>query len=137
MRDYNRAESAAMDRAAAAVVNMLEAYTSSGAHRWREALKVERRGRSGIAVARALMLRGFLEGWKDNPPASTLAGYSLGIAVAAMLGAEMARRHSGGGGADYMVPRGFVAALEAAAAAHNAAIGRRLEAARRECVGEA
>jgi hypothetical protein len=139
--DYNRNETAAIDRAAAWIVDLLETYTSGGARDWREALKYEKKGRSGIAVARALMVRGFLEGWKDNPPASTLAGYSIGIAVAAIFGADMQRRFSRS--SDDTLRRsgfdatGFVAALEAAAAAHNAAISRRLEAARRECVGEA
>jgi hypothetical protein len=133
MRDYNRAELAAVAAAERWIVDVLESRTSSGAFRWREFLRLERRERSSIAVARALMVGGFLQGWRDNPTAETLAGYSVGIAVAAMLGAEAHRLCCRRGPSD---STGFVAALEAAAAAHNAAIGRRLEAARRECVGE-
>lgn len=93
---YTAAEKRAIVAAFDEIAYMLDAWNHSAPHRFREALKIERRERSCITTAKALLVNGFAEGMKSDPPASTLAGYSEGIAVAVMIGADYGRRRRGG-----------------------------------------
>ena len=130
--NYTAAERREIGAAWDAVAYLMDSSGHREPHRLREALKVERRERSCVTAARALIVRGFAEGMADDPPASTLAGYSDGIAAGVMLGADYQRRalrfgHDSVAGS---VAGKLPALLAAAAAAHDAYIARGLEAAR-------
>lgn len=92
---YTAAEKRAIGAAWDEITYTMDAAGHGEPRRLREALKVERRERSCLTVAKALIVRGFAEGMESDPPASTLAGYSEGIAVGVMLGADYGRRRSG------------------------------------------
>jgi hypothetical protein len=130
--NYTAAERREIGAAWDAVAYLMDASGHSEPHRLREALRVERRERSCVTVARALIVRGFADGMESDPPASTLAGYSEGIAAGVMLGAVYQRRalrfrsDSVAGSVAEKLP----ALLAAATAAHDAYIARGLEAAR-------
>ena len=90
--NYTAAERRTIVAAWDAVAYLMDASGHREPHRLREALKVEKRERSCATAAKALIVRGFAEGMADDPPASTLAGYSEGIAAGVMLGADYQRR---------------------------------------------
>lgn len=52
-----------------------------------EALRMERKNRSGLMMARALVVEGFLEGFGRDPRASELAQFTPGVRAAVVLGA--------------------------------------------------
>lgn len=89
---FTAAERRAVNAAFDEIASMLDAWNHRDPHRLRLALKHERRERSCVAVAKALLVKGFAEGMSIDPPASTLAGYSDGIAVSVMIGADYGRR---------------------------------------------
>lgn len=133
---YTAAERRTIDAAWYEVAYLMDASGHREQHRLREALKVEKKERSCITAARALIVRGFAEGMADDPPASTLAGYSEGIAAGAMLGADYQRR-----GLRFFHDSTAVSTvaklpsmLAAASAAHDAYITRGL-ASTRESIG--
>lgn len=64
-------------------------FDTRAAHELREALKEERRERSGIDVARALLVESAAHGPRDR--AADLYGYTDGCRRAAMLGAALYR----------------------------------------------
>jgi hypothetical protein len=129
--NYTAAERRTIGAAWDAVAYLMDASGHREPHRLREALKVERRERSCVTAAKALIVRGFEEGMRDDPPASTLAGYSEGIAAGVMLGADYQRRtlrfgHDSVAGS---VAETLPAVLSAATAAHDAYMARGLSAA--------
>lgn len=134
--NYTAAERRTIGAAWDAVAYMMDASGHREPHRLREALKVEKRERSCVTAAKAMIVRGFAEGMADDPPASTLAGYSEGIAAGVMLGADYQRRalrfssDSVAGSITEKLP----SMLAAASAAHDAYISRGL-AATRESIG--
>jgi hypothetical protein len=130
--NYTAAERRTIGAAWDAVAYLMDSSGHREPHRLREALKVERRERSCVTAARALIVRGFAEGMADDPPASTLAGYSEGIAAGVMLGADYQRRalRFGSDSVAGSLAAKLPALLAAASAAHDAYIGRGLESAR-------
>ena len=127
--NYTAAEKRAIGDAWDEVMHLMEATGHSEPHRLRAALKVERRCRSCITAAKALLVNGFAEGMESNPVASTLAGYSEGIAVAVILGADHGLRRSGAVGRHDPTPSDrerLPRLLAAAAEAHNSYISRGL-----------
>ena len=133
---YTAAERRTIDAAWYGVAYLMDASGHREPHRLREALKVEKRERSCVTAAKALIVRGFAEGMADDPPASTLAGYSEGIAAGVMLGADYQRRalrfssDSAAGSLTAKLP----SMLDAASAAHDAYTIRGL-ASTRESIG--
>ena len=133
---YTAAERRTIGAAWDAVAYMMDASGHREPHRLREALRVEKRERSCITAAKALIVRGFAEGMADDPRASTIAGYSEGIAAGVMLGADYHRRRrafssdSVAGSLAAKLP----SMLAAASAAHDQYIIRGL-AASRESIG--
>jgi hypothetical protein len=127
---YSSTQKRAIDAAWDAVAYLMDSTGHREPHRLREALKVERRERSCVTAAKALIVRGFAEGMADDPPASTLAGYSEGIAAGVMLGADYQRRalRFGHDSVARSVAEKLPALLAAATAAHDAYIARGLEA---------
>lgn len=128
-REYTAAEKRAINAAWDEIAYMMDATGHREPHRLRAALKAERKCRSCITSAKALIASGFAEGMDSDPPASTLAGYSDGIAAGVMLGADYGRRRRGGVGRHD--PTGtdrdrLPSLLKAAAAAHDAYIRRGL-----------
>ena len=93
--NYTAAEKRAIGAAWDEITYTMDATGHREPRRLREALKVERWGRSCLTMAKVLIIRGFAEGMESDPPASTLAGYSEGIATGVMLGADYGRRRSG------------------------------------------
>lgn len=127
--NYTAAEKRAIGDAWDEVMHLMEATGHSEPHRLRAALKVERRCRSCITAAKALLVNGFAEGMESNPVASTLAGYSEGIAAAVILGADHGLRRSGSVGRHDPTPADrerLPRLLAAAAEAHNSYIARGL-----------
>jgi len=125
------AERRAIDAAWVEIEAAAESMGCREPHRLREALRIEQRDRSCTTVARALLVRGWVDGMRDDPPASTVAGYSEGIAAAVLLGADYGRRH--GRRHDGLPSDGMMrlaAAADAASAAHGQYIARGLAAAR-------
>lgn len=137
--NYTAAERREITDAFDAVAYAMDCAGHREPHRLREALKVERRERSCVTAAKALIVRGFAEGMRDDPRASTIAGYSEGIAAAVMLGADYGRRESiGRGDTLARADREKMAArLAAASVAHDAYIARGLAAARASCAAAA
>lgn len=127
---YTAAEKRAIEAAFDEIAYMMDATGHSEPHRLREALKIERRERSSITAAKALLVNGFAEGIAKDPPASTLKSYSAGIATAVMLGADYGRRRRVGvvGLYDPTPPdrERMPTLLAAAKAAHDAYMGRGL-----------
>lgn len=129
---YTAAEKRAIHDAYDAIAYAMDAAGHREPIRLREATNRERRCRSCMTAAKAMLVIGFAEGMRENPPASTLASYSEGIATAVILGADYGRRLAGtvGGrrdsstaGSERMLPL-----LVAAATAHGDYICRGLEA---------
>ena len=122
---YTAAERRAIDAAWVEVEAAAESMGHREPHRLRAALRIERRERSCVTAARALLVRGWIEGMRDDPPASTVAGYSDGIAAAVLMGADYGR--------GTVPPAGYpalAAAADAASVAHDAYMARGLAAAR-------
>jgi hypothetical protein len=120
MPDYTRAERRAIDTAYSAVSYIVDHMGHSQPSALRDALRLERRGRSSATVAKALLVRGFVDGRRRNPRAAELATISAGIATAAMIGADSRGR-------EYLPAdtlRRLPALARAAAAAHDASITR-------------
>ena len=88
---YTRAESDAINAAYSAVSYIVD-HTSGGASTLRDALKYERRERKSATNAKALLVRGFMDGRKRNPRASELGFISRGIILATILGADTRHR---------------------------------------------
>ncbi len=126
--NYTAAERREIGVAWDAVAYLMDASGHSEPHRLREALKVERRERSCVTAAKALIVRGFAEGMADDPPASTLAGYSEGVAAGVMLGADYQRRalRFSSDSVAKSVAGSLPALLAAASAAHDAYMTRGL-----------
>lgn len=128
---YTAAEKRAIHDAYDEIAYTMDATGHREPHRLREALKMERRCRSCITAAKALLVNGFAEGMRENPTASTLAGFSEGIAVAVILGADYGRRRNWHGIGVYdptpadreRLPN----LLAASAAAHDAYLARGME----------
>ena len=134
--NYTAAERRTIGAAWDAVAYLMDASGHREPHRLREALKVEKRERSCITAARAMIVRGFAEGMADDPPASTLAGYSEWIAAGVMLGADYQRRalrFSSDSAAGSLVEK-LPSMLAAASASHDAYVTRGL-ASTRESIG--
>ncbi len=87
---FTRTEKRTID-AAYSVVAYIVDHTSGGASTLREALRHERRERSGTTVAKALIIRGFMDGRKRNPRVSEMGYVSRGIILATVLGADSRR----------------------------------------------
>ena len=120
---YTAAERRAIDDAYSAVSNIVD-YDNGGAHRLRAALREERRERSSVTVARALLVAGFANGRKRNPRATELAYMADGIAAAAMLGAKSRRMSPAPGQYLAGLLKRFPKLAAAAAAAHDEYIHR-------------
>jgi hypothetical protein len=116
---YTRAEKDAINAAYSAVAYIVD-HTSGGASTLREALRYERRERKSATTAKALIVRGFMDGRKRNPRASELGYVSRGIILATILGADTRRGR--------YIPadtlRRFPKLAAAAAAAHDEYIHR-------------
>jgi hypothetical protein len=87
--NYTAAERRTIDRAYSAVSYIVD-HTGDG-YTLAEALRHERRERSCVTVAKALIVAGFADGRKRNPRAAELAHISAGIMRAAILGAKSRR----------------------------------------------
>jgi len=88
---YTAAERRIIDNAYADVAYIVDHMGHSQPYALREALKHERRQRSSVTVAKALLIAGFIRGRKDNPRAADLACISHGIMVATIIGADSVR----------------------------------------------
>ena len=127
---YTAAERRQINAAFDEVARMMDATGHSEPHRLRDALRIERRERQDVTLAKALIVRGFAEGMDTDPRASSLMCYSEGIATAVILGADHGRRRRGGvvglfdpTPADRdLLPR----LIAEASSAHNAYMGRGL-----------
>lgn len=126
--DYTAAEKRAIDRAWNTIRQLTDRHGVTD--RLESAARYERRHRSSATVARALVVRGFWRGWADNPRAADVARVSDGIAVATLVGADMRDRYRDRPPeSDHMraVVRRLRAECDAAAAAHDCSIGRRID----------
>lgn len=124
--DYTAAEKRAIDRAWNTIRQLTDRHGVTD--RLESAARYERRQRSSATVARALLVRGFLAGWMDNPRVADIALLSDGIATATIVGADMrARYRDRPAESDYLraVVRRLRAECNAAATAHDSAIVRR------------
>jgi hypothetical protein len=127
--NYTAAEKKAIGAAWDEIAYLMDATGHSEPHRLRDALKTERRVRSCITAAKALIVNGFAEGMKSNPPASTLAGYSEGVSIGVILGADHRLRRSGAVGRHDPTPTDrerLPRLLDAAREAHDSYIARGL-----------
>lgn len=110
MREYTKTEKRAIDEAFAAIEYYLgTAFDWATVPRWQSAFKVEKRSR-GATIAKALLVRGWSQGVRENPSAHDLAYHADGVVTATLLGA---RDH---GSASPQVAK----LLDMAAAAHEA-----------------
>ena len=88
---YTAAERRTINDAYSAVAYIVD-HTSGGASALRDALRHERRERKSATNAKALLVRGFMDGRKRNPRAAELGFISRGIILATILGADTRRR---------------------------------------------
>jgi hypothetical protein len=130
---YTAAERRTIDDAYSAVCYIVD-HQSGGAYLLRDALREERRGRSSVTVAKALLVAGFAHGRKSNPRASELAFMANGIAVATILGAKSRRLAPAPGQYLAGLLRRLPKLAAAAAAAHDSYISGGLESCRANTV---
>lgn len=128
---YTAAERRTIDKAYAAICYAVDHAGHGCPSALRDALRHERRERSSVTVAKALLIRGFMDGRTNNPTAADLAYHSAGIVTATILGA---RSRGAEHPADTLAELDTLAA--AAAAAHESYMARGLAAAR-ESIGNA
>ena len=121
---YTAAERRTIDNAYAAICYVADHMGHSQPAALRDALKYERRERSSVTVAKALLVAGFANGRKHNPRASELACISHGIMTATIVGADSRRFEADRIGCDVL--RSLPKHIAAAAAAHDAYIHRGL-----------
>ena len=129
---YTQSQKAAIEAAYNNAAYIVERFDHN--HEFDAATKFERKARSCVHVAKALVANGFLEGFTNNPRASEIAGTSPGIRTAIILGADAKRR---GRPTDDSSSRAYerVPALgRAAAAAHDEYLRSGCERARVEIV---
>lgn len=120
--NYTAAERRTIDRAYSAVCYVVDHMGHGEPSALRDALRHERRGRSCVTVAKALIVAAFVDGRKRNPRATDIAYLSPGIMRAAILGAASRRLERRGTLADTL--RRLPALAAAAAAAHDDRQGR-------------
>lgn len=89
--NYTAAERRTIDAAYSAVAYIVDHMGHGEPWALRDALRHERRERSGVTVAKALLVSAFADGRRRNPRATELAGLSAGIMRAAILGASSRR----------------------------------------------
>lgn len=139
--EYTKTESAVIRSAYDQLAYIAETTDCSAPLRLREALAYEKRGRSSLIVAKALMLSEAVEGFRPEgsgdgfKPALPSALYRLssGLALAHIFGADIGRRYAESGnhadqtGASRFRDRvrGFIATAGLALQAHEAQQGRR------------
>lgn len=128
---YTAAERRTIDDAYSAVAYIVD-HDYSGAYALRQALREERRERSSVTVAKALIVAGFADGRKRNPRALELAYMADGIATAAIIGAKSRRLSPAPGQYLAGLLRRFPKMAAAAAAAHDAYLSRGIAASRME-----
>lgn len=122
---YTAAERRTIDAAYSLMTYIVDHMGHSQPSAIRDALRHERRERSSVTVAKALLVAGFVNGRKYNPRAADLAWLSAGIMTATIVGADSRRL-------DRKQPCGTLAGdldrlpkmAAAAAAAHDAYIDR-------------
>jgi hypothetical protein len=129
---YTAAERRTIDDAYSAVAYIVDHSDHSGPYALRQALRGERRERSSVTVAKALLVAGFADGRKRNPRALELAYLADGVAAAAILGAKSRRLSPAPGQYLAGLLRRFPKMAAAAAAAQDAYISRGLESSRLE-----
>jgi hypothetical protein len=94
--EYTRKEKEAIDKAYS-LLEYLAGFDMIGPDRLDAALKYERNGRSGLTIAKRLLVENAakgIEGFREGQEltSSDLWGMSQGCAVARMLGGDLARR---------------------------------------------
>ena len=121
---YTAAERRTIDQTYAAVAYVVDHMGHSQPAALRDALRHERRERSSVTVAKALLIQGFMSGREHNPTAADLACISPGIITATIIGADSRR---------FERPADVLASLDelaaAAKAAHESYMKRNLSAA--------
>lgn len=136
---YTAAERRAIDRAYSAAEYICDHLGGSAPYKLADGLRHERRERSSVTVARALMVAGFANGRRHDPRASAVACVSAGIATATIVGAASRRlkpRDFTRGQYIRTVLRTFPALAAAAAAAHDSYMRRGFDAIRGEMATE-
>ena len=123
---YTAAERRTIDNAYSAICYIADHLGHSQSAALRDAVKYERRERSSITVAKALLVAGFASGRDHNTPASDLACISRGIMAATIVGADSRRLTATGFLAATL--SGLPAVMQAAAEAHGNYIARGLAA---------
>lgn len=88
---YTAAEKKAIGTAFAFITGMVDGLGRGNPRRLQEALRYERRERSCMATAKALIVEGFANGLENDPRASEIACISEGIATATIMGAGCRR----------------------------------------------
>lgn len=120
---YTAAEKRTIDDAYSAVSYIVD-HDNGGECRLRAALSGERRERSSVTVAKALLVAGFADGRKRNPRATELAFMADGIATATLLGAKSRRLNPAPGQYLAGLLKRLPKLAAAAAAAHDEYIHR-------------
>jgi len=129
---YTAAERRTIDAAYAAIEYLTDFMGHGASSGLRDAMRYERRQRSCITTAKALLVAGFARGRKSNPRAADLAHVSAGIITATIIGAD-SRRYDRPADVLAKLPRMMAAAAEA----HSAYMTRGAAAARREIAAAA
>lgn len=89
---YNTQEKKTIDKAFSILQERISCTDHTGSNMLAEALKHEKRERRSMTTAKALLVRGFMNGWQRNPQASDLYGVSDGIMKLELIGASARER---------------------------------------------